>query len=523
MKIRLIGSLALLLFVVLVLLTPLEAADAKLTVVVKKDTGELAPPGVTVNMIDMKADPPTTAQQKTNKKGEAEFKKAEGVFRVAVRVEGFEPAFVDYLVIGPGEQKTIELVLKPGDSTKKLYFEDMAATQAAAGKLFMEGNQLLQQGKFVEAEAKFREALAIDRYLPEYRQNLAVALVYQGKWDEGKKELENGLADVATLKMTGRRVAELEALEQRLQMLIGKLPQLRLQAEADEDLKASRYDQAIAKYQEFLKTSPPKEEAAAVMYNMALAHARAGQFDQARKVIDEVVAANPNDANAAQLKKMLYENEKQMALKQAIGRINAGADALSQGKPEEALKIYQDALAVSPPEAHRDLWLGIARSQKALGHDQEMLDAYKKTIELSKEKVPVAQEVATYLFSKDRPADAIQILSDTYKLTGQPADEGLFAMGMSFSKKTATKKYAKALFEEVQKQNPQHAESKFELGMIYFYDEPKDPVKAKEMLTSYSQIGKDTSHVESAKAVLLVIEKKPAAPAAKPKAPAGKK
>jgi tetratricopeptide (TPR) repeat protein len=517
MKLRHIGSLTLPFLIVLALFTPLSAADSKLTVVVKKESGEPAS-SVIVHAYDLKAG--TQLEQKTNKRGEAVFKKVQGVYRIVVKTEGYDPAMIEYLLVGAGEQKTAEITLKAGDFTKKLFYED-PTTEQKLSTLSNEAKQFLQENKGAEAEAKLREALAINPFMPQFRQSLAVALIGQKKWDEAQQELQTALDEIGILKQVAADPAWYEQLERGIKGLVDKLPLLRIQVEADDDVRAGRFDQAIAKYQEFLKVAPPNEEGVpGVMYNLALTYARAGRYDEARKVIDQAVALDPGDQNAQQLKKILYENEKQIAVNQAIQRIKAGAEAMGQGKYEEALKIYQETLASAPNEAtQRDSWLGLARTYQKLGREPEMIEAYKKTIALSKDKPPVAQELAQYLFSKDRPAEAIQALTDTYKMIGKPADGELFNLAMAYNTKAATKKYAPALFQEVLKLNPDYAEALYELGMIYNYD-LNDPAKARAMLTKYTQIGKDEAHVGNAKAVLIALEK--AEPAAKPKAPAKK-
>ena len=167
--------------------------------------------------------------------------------------------------------------------------------------------------------------------------------------------------------------------------------------------------------------------------------------------------------------------------------------------------------AEAPPEIQGAVWAGIARAHRQLNHDEPTVQAYQKAIETGqdKNKAQYAKELADYYFSKDMTKEGVQVLTTAYKDGSEPIDEALYQAAAAMMKENK-KAPAKALFEETLKANPQHPESHYELGMIYFYDD-NDPVKAKSMLTKYTEIGKDSAHLENAKAVLVVIEKTPPA------------
>ncbi|RPJ57886.1 MAG: tetratricopeptide repeat protein [Acidobacteria bacterium] len=514
MKIRLTGGVTLLLLIAALVTVPLAAADAKLLVNCVKESGEPIP-DLIVYVHDIKTDKVT--QQKTNKKGVAEVKKLpEGVYRVWARTEGFDPILVEFFPLKGGEQKTLDLKFKPGDANRKYYFEDPAANQQV-DQLFTEAVGLLQKNQLEPAIDKLKQALVINPTSPGARQNLALAYANQQKWDLAEQEVKQAIADTRALKLTAppENAKAYDDMEAALQKFLVSVPAMKIQLEADAALREGKNELAVTKLEELSKMAPDDP---AMLYNLALAQAKLRRFEDAKKTIEKAATLNPQDKNIQDLKRLLGENEKALILQQLQQTLAAGDEAMKQGKYDEALAKYQQVQAEAPPEIQGGVWAGIARAYQKLNNEPQMLEAYQKAIAQGKNKTQYAQELAEYYFTKDKTQEGVQVLADVYKQGTDPLDQALFAAGAGYMKKNK-KPQARALFEETLKANPEHAEAQYELGMIYFYDQ-KDPERAKAALTKYTQVGKDTAHLESAKAVLIVIEKtvKPA-PAAKPAAP----
>jgi tetratricopeptide (TPR) repeat protein len=510
MNMRLTGGVALLLLIAALVTIPLAAADAKLLVNCVKESGETIAE-LPVTLHEYKTNKVT--QQKTNKKGVAEFKKLpDGVYRVFARTEGCDPILVEFFALKGGDQKTVEMKFKPGDANKKFYFEDTAADQQV-NQLFQEAVGLLQKNQLEPAVEKLKLALTINPTSPGARQNLALAYANQQKWDLAEQEVKQAIEDTRSLKLIAppENAKAYDDMEAALQKFLVSVPAMKIQLEADAALREGKNELAVTKLEELTKMAPDDPN---MLYNLALAQAKLRRFEDAKKTIEKASTLSPQDKNIQELKRLLGENEKAIILQQLQQVLVQGDEAFKQGKYEEALAKYQQVQTEAPPEIQGGVWAGIARAHQKLNHEGQMVEAYQKAIALGKNKSQYAQELADYYFGKDNVPQGVQVLADVYKQGPDPLDQSLFNAGAAYMKKNK-KPQAQALFEETLKANPEHAEAQYEMGMIYFYD-LKDPVKAKAALTKYSQIGKDQAHLESAKAVLIVIEHTAPAPAAKP-------
>jgi Tfp pilus assembly protein PilF len=139
---------------------------------------------------------------KTNKKGEYLY--LLGIqavrFRVVVRKAGFEPQYQDNVKPELGETTKVDFQLKAGQD-QKFPFEMSEAEkaqlkqQSAQGEKrkqlsaelkahFDSGIQLMEQGKFADAEAEFQKILEKDPKQPGVLSRLADALAKQGKNEE---------------------------------------------------------------------------------------------------------------------------------------------------------------------------------------------------------------------------------------------------------------------------------------------------------------------------------------------------
>jgi tetratricopeptide (TPR) repeat protein len=481
----------------------LQAADTKLLVKCVKDNGEPVV-GILAFAQDPRGGKPV--EQKTNKQGVAEFKKLQpGVYRVYARLDGFEPALYEFVGLAAGEQKPLDLKFAPGDSARKLYFEDPAVEQQG-NALFQEGVQAMQQNKLDLSAQKFIEALAINPCAPWTRQNLGLVYATMQKWDLAQQELEKGIQTALALRpfyaAQGGQENAAEQMARGLQALLTNMPLLKLQNEAEAALQQNKLEEAIAKFQEIIKVAPNDP---GTLYNLALAQTRAGRFQEAAANIDKALVGRPDDKNAQDLKKWLAQREQAEAAKRFENAWKAAEDAFNQGKYEEAVQKYEAARAAAPEEHLAAIWAGLGRTYGRLNREPELVDAYRKASELNPQKIEYSQELAEYYFNKEMVSEAMQVCLEAYKRASTPADQGLFTLGANFMKKNK-KKIAQALFEETLKVNPQHPEAHYELGMICFYD-LKENERAKALLAKYAELGKDQGHLDNAKAVSIVISR----------------
>jgi tetratricopeptide (TPR) repeat protein len=495
-----------LLFLLSVLLLPLSAADTKITVKCVTEAGE-AMTGVQVFAAEVRT--AKVVDHKTNKQGVAEFKKLlPGVYRVIARAQGYAPAYKDIFPVKPGEQVHVELTFHPGDAMTKMYWEDEALGQQVA-QLFQEAIDLMQQNKLAEAEEKLEQAIKINPSIPGARQNLAIVYVHQERWEEAQEQLKIAVQNVQDLKLIeeagGGDTSNHDKMIEDLGKVIDTIPAMKVQARATKALEEGKNEEAVVLLEELTVLTPDDGNA---FYNLALAQAKLKRYEDSRQSINKAAALHPEDKNIQELKRLLAENEKALALQEVQKVVQAGNEAFKAGNFQEAVAKYDEAMADAPSEMHADIWGGLARSYQKLDQKEKMVEAYQKAIELSPDKARFAQELADHHFADDQIAEGVQTLTAVYKQGNEPMDQALFAAGAAYRKKNRAKP-ATALFEEALKANADHAEVHYELGMIYFY-ELKEPARAKTMLEKYVKIGQDQGHLESAKAVLIVIERSPA-------------
>lgn len=433
-------------------------------------------------------------EEKSDKKGEATFKKlAAGLYRVVGRKNGFEPSYYEPVRIAANAQETVTLQFQPGDVNKKLYFEDPALLQQA-NQLFQEGFKLLQEQKYPEAAAKLSESLKIIPANPDGHYFLGIALIQQRKWDEGQKEVEAAVA--------------LNPDEPRYREVLKILPGLRLGDEGSDAMAQRDFKTAIAKYTEQLKLQPDNTDA---MYNLALAYANDGQHDRALEIIRDAIKRKPDEAAYRNLENLIQQHKEQSVIQQAAKLLAEGDQLVKEGNYQAALEKYETGRKMLPKEEPA-VWYAIGRCHANLNHPEEALAAYQQAVRLDPKKPEYSQALAALYLEQKRVAEAIGVYEALSQQMGERADEKLFELGKKYLADNNSE-LAIPLLEHVQRINPNHAESYYELGVYYYY--AGDKAKAKPLLSKYVEIGKDQKHLEDVKALLAVIERtaKPAPPA----------
>src|SRR5688572_5003958 len=256
-------------------------------------------------------------------KGTTAFDKLEdGLYRVVGRKEGFEPAFFEFISLkGPAKQ-SVTLQFKPGDPQKQIYFESQAMQQKS-GELLMQGAQGLQANKFAEAEKLLRESLELYPSNPEAHYTLGIALLQQEKWQPAEESLKKA-AELATVFMQlpqqGAGQNPYQELKQRADMVLGKFANLKLRVEADKALQEKRFDEAIAKYREELKT----DKDPGLLHNLSVALAQVRKYDEAVAALDEAIQLKPQEAAYQNLKKQILDHKQNEVLIQAQRVLDEG-------------------------------------------------------------------------------------------------------------------------------------------------------------------------------------------------------
>lgn len=438
--------------------------------------------------------------QNSNRDGVSQFKSLDnGTYRVLGRKEGFEPAFYEFARLSGGSQQPVTLNFKPGDSAKKIYFEDQALAKQAYD-LLIEGVHALQAQKWTEGEQKLKESLAINPSNPDAHFNLAIAYVQQRKFDLVELEL--------------KEAARLNPQEPRYQQIQQMLPLLKLANEADTAMQQRNFELAVVKYGELVKLQPDNADH---YYNLALAQANAKQFDEATKTVEKGMTLKPGDKSFDDLKRLIAEHKEQITIAKAKVIVDEADKLYNEGQYAAALQKYEEARPMLPNKVQSALWAQEAKVHVKLDHADEAIKAYRRAIESDSSKTEYWKALGDYYIEQKQYNEGLQVYADMYKHTSTPVDQGLFNLAKEYVSQEKNE-LAAMTFNKVLEVNPQFAEAYYELGVYYFYDKNDKP-HAKELLTKYSSLGKDQKHLDDAKAYLGVIDaaRKPVAkkPAAK--------
>jgi tetratricopeptide (TPR) repeat protein len=474
------------------------------TIVVKTiDESGTAVEGVTV--FTQLLGPGRTQERRTNRQGLVEFKRSPaGVYRIVGRKQGFAPAYHEFVVLKDKATENLQLTMQPGEMEKLLYFEDANISQQA-DQLLNEGYQLMMNRDLEAAEEKMKASLEINPSSPVSRNTMALVYLQQGKWDQARQELDEALRLGEIYLQIPTPDGSPSPMQQPYDMtlqLMEAMPLFRLQHEIDAAFNSQNYEEAIGKIEEVLKRQPDNSDA---VYQLALAQAHAGRTDDALVSIDKALQMNPGDRQAQELREIIIQRQEVAEALRVQKIIEEGQELAAQGKHDEAIQKYDEARAAAKPEQLPGLWLGVARAQAEMGKIQEATQAYEEAIKVAPEPADYQRELADYLMKEKQLDEAIQAYSEYFENTGTPPEEGLFKMAQD-QVRQGQQKDALAIYEGILRQYPDHADSYYEVGMLYFYVE-KDSARAKEMLDKYTTIGKDEGRLDNAKAVLIVISR----------------
>ncbi len=450
---------------------------------------------------------PKWKDKKSDARGVARFDKVEdGVYRALARKEGFAPAFYEFILIKGAAKETVKLQFEPGPTERQLYFENQQVGRQAFEAL-NEGVEALRSGNFDDAENKLRVSISLNPSNPETHFNLAITYLQGQKWDEAEASLRRAERLTAGLKefMRSRDPGTENSYDQlhaRLLDLIPRVPGLKLRAEASADLAEKRFEEAIAKYNESLKSFPDDPD---TYYNIALAQANAKRYDEAAGSIDKAIELKPTERAYTDLKQQIADYKENELLMQARTILEAGEKLHKEGNIQGALQKYEEAMPMVPDRSKAVVYSFIARANASLKNDAAAEAAFKKAIEFAPENADHRKALAQYYMSQKKYNEALELYAQG-GTAGAAADQTLFNLGREQSQQGNTD-VAQLAFERALAVNPNHADAHFELGMLLYYAKTNDK-RAKELLNQYLKLGKDEAKLENAKTVLVVIQRR---------------
>lgn len=444
--------------------------------------------------------------KKSDAKGIARFDKADdGIYRIRSRKDGFSPALYEFVALKGDKQETVKLQFEAG-TDHPLYFEEQGKeTSQKAMEALRAGLEDLKANKFADAENKLKTALTMNPFSPDANYFLGVANLQQNKYSEAEECFKTAARVAGALTQLKQPEGSQQPnpyanMAQNAGTLVQKMPGFKLRAEGSANLQKSNFTGAVASFKEAIKYFPDDSD---IYYNLALAQAQAKSFDEAEQNIQKAISMKAGDKGYTDLKTQiegLKENEK---VKKAQAMLDEGEALFKKNDFAGALQKYQEAKqSVTQPKGQALIMTFIGKAEAGLNHHDQAVAAYKQAIELDPEKAAYKQAFAQYYMSQKKFDEALNL----YASAGGSSDQALVTLGQNLSKQ-GNAEVAQLAFERAIQANPSNAEAYYELGMMLYFAKANDK-RAKELLTKYSEIGKDSGHLDNAKNFLVVIEKR---------------
>jgi serine/threonine protein kinase len=246
-----------------------------------------------------------------------------------------------------------------------------ANPEAAAAQLAKEGESLYKQSKYLEAEAKVREAIKLDPNNPEWRDDLRMLLAVQGKVEakEVAKEAEGLL----------REALRSDPNNAKLHLFLsGAL------------LSQNKLKEAEQEGREAIRLDPNDAEA---HYNLSVTLRFQDRPEEAEAEVREAVRLDPNDLKSHLLLTVhLFEQRKfeeaEKSIREAIrlapsytfAREFLGNILIELDRPAEAEDEFREAIRLTPTIAAHHASLG--NFLRGRGRLKEAEAAYQEAIKL---------------------------------------------------------------------------------------------------------------------------------------------
>jgi tetratricopeptide (TPR) repeat protein len=411
----------------------------------------------------------TEEDEKTDNAGLAVFKKLDDdMYRIWARTKGFAPTYYEFLSLTGGASESVTLNFEPGDSAQMLYFEDPALMQKAT-LLLEEGIAAMDAGQLEVGEQKIKQSLEIQPSNPLAHHNLAILYIQNSQWDLAKASLEEELemlaAAIAFKKNDAGGLVQQQTLAQDL---LNSLPMRQVASEADVAMKQQQYDVAVEKLGLMLDYNVGNHR---VYFYRSMALSQLNRVDEAIADIKKAVELEPTEQAYKDFQARLEERVATGERDKAKNAVIELQELNKEGKHEEVLAKFDSVEAIATDDLQGPLWAAKANAYLALEQYPEAFVALEK------------------LWAADN----------------KPLDEGFFNLGQQLAKR-GKQNEARLAYEKALESNSDFAESHYELGMIYFYDD-EDKVNARKSLERYIEIGDDEAHVSNAKSVLAVMDK----------------
>ncbi len=458
-----------------------------------------------VNVVIIPVGNPKAKDKKSDSKGEAEFTRLDdGTYRVIGRKDGFEPAFFEFIALkGSVESVTLKLAAGPD---RKLYFEDPALTQKAA-ELMSQALGFYGEKKFSDAEKTLEQAVALDPSNPEAFRYLGVTMLQLSKFDRAveafNKAINVARVFAAAPQEPGRPTpAQCQQIIENVQELLKQMPLNR----GKSAYRQQQFDAAIADFREALKSDPNNTE---VYYYLAASMASSQKYDEALSMIDKAIGLKPGVKDFEDLKSKISDLKKNAEIARANTVLKDGNALLEGGDAAGALRKFEEARSMVPPNSQSVIYKQIGKAQAKLNQPEAAVEAFKKAVELAQNQnaaMDHRKAFAQFYLDQKKYEEAVNVLMEIKDGGSQDAEQNLWTI-FTNSKDTEPE-LAAIVLERVLKMNPQNADAYFELGQLYYIEGKAKDSRTKELFAKYMETGKDQDKLERVKNMLVIINRR---------------
>jgi len=269
---------------------------------------------------------------------------------------------------------------------------------ASVEHLRLLGHALMQQRRFVDAEAPLKIALGLAPDFPPLSEDLGSALAQQRKYEEAIPLFEQAVRQDPGLANAHKKLGQALAAvgrgrdaDEAYKVFFEKAPNIGAVAVGAEHVRAGREEDAIQCFRQELKDNPDNVDA---MRFLAAVYVKQGNnFRDAEALLLRVTRIVPDFAAAwFDLGQVYLKLGKRMeaieAFTQATVLAPRNANAWeklastrsSAGYPEQAAEAFRKAIAISPNFA--GFHMGYGHVLKTLGDQPASLRAYRKAVRL---------------------------------------------------------------------------------------------------------------------------------------------
>jgi len=324
-----------------------------------------------------------------------------------------------------------------------LYDEGLKRDKENATAMVALGCLLHRLGKHAEAEHQFRQAISRNTNQPGAHSGLGRTLLALGRADEASSEFEqepDRLHDRFAKRIVDRfrsrkyeeaiiycrefrelwpleismydvqakcheALGQLVEAEQTLQDAIETAPDIIIGyiSLAEYYLRRSQPDRAIEVIERGIRANTDSKE---LKRTLSIMHAKMGQFDKARDILDDILKVRPDDIETLMTKANLF-------LIMARQRDDIAKDDVTKKEMQEkALAIARKVKRETPGRDSLKARLFIAQVLQDKGNIDQAITEYQEALKVAPEHGPIFGRLAILLFSQKRYARAILVIED---------------------------------------------------------------------------------------------------------------